>query len=156
MPWLILQWNTGVCCLRGVLWIVGYWWLQVRPKNLLLRLSQQMAAGSSVQLMQDAFVPPEIRSIMNSGMAGQQKSLSVAELLPSLGIMQVQRHLFATRMVAPLLALLLLFPAAYLHCCSSFRNSKRSLLDFGVELPGLTVVIISLSDLLYRNSECLA
>ncbi|MEJ7595701.1 MAG: hypothetical protein WKF77_29675 [Planctomycetaceae bacterium] len=73
------------------LWIAGYWWLQVRPRGMLLRLSRQMAAGSSEPLLQDAFVPMEIRSIMNSGMAAEQKSLSVAELLPSLGIMRVQR-----------------------------------------------------------------
>jgi type II secretory pathway component PulF len=127
-------------------WIVGYWWLEVRPKKLLLRLSQQMAAGNSESLMQEAFVPTEIRSIMDSEMASQQKSLSVAELLPSLGIMQVQRHLFATRMVAPFLALLLLVPAAYAALLIIIPQFKQIFSDFGVPLPGITLLIIGLSD----------
>lgn len=131
-------------------WIVGYWWLQVRPKNLLLRLAKQMAAGSSDSLTQESFVPPEIRSIMNSGMAGQQKSLSVAELMPSLGIMQVQRHLFATRMVAPLLALLLLLPAAYSALLFIIPQFKEIFIGFAVELPWITVAVISLSDFIAK------
>ena len=95
----------------GLLWIVAHWWLQVRPKRMLLRLAGRLAAGSSEPLIQEEFLPAEIRSIISSGMTTSQKSLSVAELLQSLGLMQVQRHLFATRMVAPLLALLLLFLA---------------------------------------------
>ena len=128
------------------LWIAGYWWLQVRPQGMLLRLSRQMAAGSSEPLMQDAFVPMEIRSIMNSGMASEQKSLSVAELLPSLGIMQVQRHLFATKMVAPFLALLLLIPAGYSISLIVIPKFKEIFIGFAVELPGLTVLIIGISD----------
>ncbi len=133
-----------VTCLG--LWIAGYWWLQVRPRKMLLRLSRQMAAGSSEPLMQDAFVPMEIRSIMNSGMAAEQKSLSVAELLPSLGIMQVQRHLFATKMVAPLLALLLLIPVGYSVSLIVVPKFKEIFVGFGVELPGLTILIIAISD----------
>ncbi len=128
------------------LWIAGYWWLHVRPRNMLLSLSRQMAAGSSETLMQDAFVPTEIRSIMNSGMAAEQKSLSVAELLPSLGIMQVQRHLFATRMVAPFLALLLLIPVWYCLSLIVIPKFKEIFIGFGVELPGLTLLFISISD----------
>ncbi len=142
---LILAAALGlVVCLAC--WIIGYWWLQVRPKKLLLRLSQQMAAGSSESLMPEAFLPPEIRSIMDSEMASQQKCLSVAELLPALGIMQVQRHLFATRMVAPFLALLLLAPAAYAASWIIVPQFKEIFIGFGVELPGLTVIVISLSD----------
>ena len=128
------------------LWIAGYWWLQVRPRNMLLSLSRQMAAGSSETLMQDAFVPTEIRSIMNSGMAAEQKSLSVAELLPSLGIMQVQRHLFATRMVAPFLALLSLIPAWYCLSLIVIPKFAEIFIGFGVELPGLTMLVINISD----------
>jgi type II secretory pathway component PulF len=132
------------------LWIAGYWWLQVRPRYMLLRLSRQMAAGSSEPLMQDAFVPMEIRSIMNSGMAAEQKSLSVAELLPSLGIMQVQRHLFATKMVAPFLALLLLIPAGYSVSLIVIPKFKEIFIGFGVELPGLTMLVIAISDFVSR------
>jgi len=129
------------------LWIAGYWWLQVRPRDMLLRLSRQMAAGSSEPLMQDAFVPMEIRSIMNSGMAAEQKSLSVAELLPSLGIMRVQRHLFAMKMVAPFLALLLLIPGGYSVSLIVIPKFKEIFVGFGVELPGLTLIVIGISDL---------
>lgn len=132
------------------LWIAGYWWLQVRPRAMLLRLSHQMAAGSSEPLTQDIFVPMEIRSIINSGMAAEQKSLSVAELLPSLGIMQVQRHLFATKMVAPFLALLLLIPAAYAVSLIVIPRFNEIFKDFGVELPALTVLTISISDFVSR------
>ncbi|MBC7964330.1 MAG: hypothetical protein H7Z17_00270 [Fuerstia sp.] len=132
------------------LWIAGYWWLQVRPRHMLLRLSRQMAAGSSEALIQDAFVPTEIRSILDSGMAAEQKSLSVAELLPSLGIMQVQRHLFATRMVAPLLALLFLIPAGYCISLIVIPKFKEIFVGFGVELPGLTVLVISISDFVVK------
>ncbi len=128
------------------LWIAGYWWLQVRPRDMLLRLSRQMAAGGAEPLMQDAFVPTEIRSIMNSSMAAEQKSLSVAELLPSLGIMQVQRHLFATKMVAPFLALLLLIPAGYSVSLIVIPKFKEIFMGFGVELPGLTLIVIGISD----------
>lgn len=129
------------------LWVAGYWWLQVRPRDMLLRLSRQMAAGGSEPLMQDAFVPMEIRSIMNSGMAAEQKSLSVAELLPSLGIMQVQRHLFATKMVAPFLALLLLIPAAYSVSLIVMPKFKEIFMGFGVQLPPPTLIVIGISDL---------
>jgi len=130
-------------------WIVGYWWLQVRPKSLLLRLSKQIAAGSSESLMQEAFVPAEIRSIMKSGMASRQKSLSVAELLPSLGIMQVQRHLFATRMVAPFFGLLVLLTATYAALLYVVPQFKEVFVGFGtggIELPVSTMFVISLSD----------
>ena len=144
---LILTATIALVTCTG-LWIVGYWWLQIRPRDMLLRLSRQMAAGSSESLMQEAFVPLEIRSIMKSDMAAQQKSLSVAELLPSLGIMQVQRHLFATRMVAPFLALLLLIPASYCALLIVIPKFKEIFVGFGVEVPYLTQVTIGLSDLI--------
>lgn len=128
------------------IWIIFYWWLQVRPRTLLLRLSRQMASGGVNPLQQEVFVPLEIRSILNSGMSAEQKSLSVAELLPSLGIMQVQRHLFATKMVAPFLASLLLMPAAYCMLLVVIPKFKEIFIGFGVELPGLTSLIISVSD----------
>jgi len=144
---------SGVLILSGtlaavtcvLLWIFAHWWLQVRPKNMLLRLSKQMAAGSSDPLLQDSYTPPEIRSIMSSRMTISQKSLSVAELLESLGLMQVQRHLFATRMVAPLLALLLLFPAGYCALLVIVPQFSEIFTGFGVELPDITELIISLS-----------
>lgn len=144
----ILLIPAAVCALLTSLglWIAGYWWLQIRPRNMLLRLSQQMAAGSTEPLMQDEFVPMEIKSIMNSGMAIEQKSLSVAELLPSLGIMQVQRHLFATKMVAPFLALLLLIPVGYSVSLIVIPKFKEIFVGFGVELPGLTLLVIGISD----------
>ena len=127
-------------------WILFYWWLQVRPRDLLLRLSRQMASGGVNPLQQEAFVPLEIRSIMSSEMAAEQKSLSVAELLPSLGIMQVQRHLFATKMVAPFLASLLLMPATYCMLLVVIPKFKEIFVGFGVELPGLTMLLIGVSD----------
>ena len=87
---------------------------------------------------------------MNSGMAAEQKSLSVAELLPSLGIMQVQRHLFATKMVAPFLALLLLIPAGYSVSLIVIPKFKEIFIGFGVELPGLTMLVIAISDFVSR------
>ncbi len=127
-------------------WVVFYWWLHVRPRALLLRLSRQMAAGGVNPLQQEAFVPLEIRSILNSDMAAEQKSLSVAELLPSLGIMQVQRHLFATKMVAPFLASLLLMPAGYCLLLVVIPRFKEIFVGFGVQLPALTSLIIDVSD----------
>ena len=127
-------------------WVVFYWWLHVRPRALLLRLSRQMAAGGVNPLQQEAFVPLEIRSILNSDMAAEQKSLSVAELLPSLGIMQVQRHLFATKMVAPFLASLLLMPAGYCLLLVVIPRFKEIFVGFGVQLPALTSLFIDVSD----------
>ncbi|MDA1230515.1 MAG: hypothetical protein O2856_07060, partial [Planctomycetota bacterium] len=132
------------------MWIAGYVWFQVRPQNMLLRFSQQMAAGGTAPLLPEAFVPMEIRSIMNSGMGTEQKSLSVAELLPSLGIMQVQRHLFATRMVAPLLASLLLFYVGYCFLLIVIPQFKEIFMGFGISLPGLTMIIVRLSDFVVR------
>lgn len=132
------------------LWIIGYVWFQVRPQNMLLRLSRQMAAGGTDPLLPEAFVPMEIRSILKSGMAAEQKSLSVAELLPSLGIMQVQRHLFATRMVAPLLASLLLFYVGYCVLLIVIPKFKEIFIGFGVQLPGLTMIVIRLSDFVVK------
>lgn len=128
------------------IWIIFYWWLQVRPRTLLLRLSRQMAAGGVNPLQQEVFVPLEIRSIMNSGMSAEQKSLSVAELLPSLGIMQVQRHLFATKMVAPFLASLLVMPVGYWMLLYVIPQFKEIFIGFGVELPPPTMLIVSISD----------
>jgi len=128
------------------IWVAFYWWLQIRPRALLLRLSRQMAAGGVNPLQQEAFVPLEIRSIMNSDMAAEQKSLSVAELLPSLGIMQVQRHLFATKMVAPFLASLLLMPAGYCMLLIVIPKFKEIFVGFGVELPALTSFLFNVSD----------
>ena len=130
----------------GLLWIVAHWWLQVRPKRMLIRLAGRMAAGSSEPLIQEEYLPSEIRSIMSSKMTTSQKSLSVAELLQSLGLMQVQRHLFATRMVAPLLALLLLLPAGYCALLVIVPQFSEIFTGFGMELPGLTELIISLSN----------
>ena len=127
-------------------WVLFHWWLHVRPRALLLRLSRQMASGGVNPLQQEAFVPLEIRSIMNSDMAAEQKSLSVAELLPSLGIMQVQRHLFATKMVAPFLAALLLMPAAYCMLLIVIPKFKEIFIGFGVELPPPTLLVIAVSD----------
>ena len=146
---LILTAFLGLCACLG-LWIAGFWWLQVRPRTLLLQLARQMAAGHSGSLLHASFLPYEIRSIADSAMSAEQKSLSIAELQPSLGIMQVQRHLFATRMVSPLFALLFLFPAGYLAMLIVVPQFKSIFVGFGVELPSITQMMIGVSDLIVQ------
>lgn len=128
------------------LWVAGYYWLQVRPKTLLLRMVRRMEAGASGSIINASFLSQEIRSIADSSMPAEQKSLSIAELQPSLGIMQLQRHLFATRMVSPLLALLLLLPAGYLAMLIVVPKFKDIFSGFGVELPAISMMIIGFSD----------
>ena len=64
--------------------------------------------------------------------------------------MQVQRHLFATKMVAPFLALLLLIPAGYSVSLIVIPKFKEIFIGFGVELPGLTMLVIAISDFVSR------
>ncbi len=133
-----------VACLG--LWVSGYWWLQLRPRAILRHMAQKLEAGNADTMLQASFMPAEIRSIMDSSMSAEQKSLSIAELQPSLGVMQIRRHLFATRMVAPFFTLLLLLLVGYLGMLIIVPKFKEIFQGFGVALPGLSKLMIAISD----------
>lgn len=129
------------------LWLVAWFWFVFRPRRMLLRMADQLERGQHSTFTGLGLLPGELRSILNSTLSSQTKATAVAELVPTLSGMQLKSHHFAAMFLSPLIALTLLLMGMHVMLISIVVQFKEIFMGFGVELPGMTLLFINLSDL---------
>jgi type II secretory pathway component PulF len=171
MPWLML---TSVCTGLGIgllavvpaeprVGLLGLaiglpivcaatWWLMrdrlvQRPLTALRRIADQLESGEAADLSRLGALPVELQAVVDSRLSSQSKAISVAELVPMLMGLRLKTHQFAARIVGPLMMACLLFGSLHLLLLYIVPSFREIFAGFGVELPGLTVLVIGASNL---------
>jgi type II secretory pathway component PulF len=129
------------------LWAAAWFWFVYRPRRMLLRMADQLERGQHGSFTGLGLLPGELSTIMNSQLSSQTKATAVAELVPTLSGMRLKSHHFAAMFLSPLIALTLLLMGMHVMLISIVVQFKEIFLGFGVELPGITMLFISLSDI---------
>ena len=129
------------------LWAAAWFWFVFRPRRMLLRMADQLERGQHGSFTGLGLLPGELSTIMNSQLSSQTKATAVAELVPTLSGMRLKSHHFAAMFLSPLIALTLLMIGMHVILISIVVQFKEIFLGFGVELPGITMLFISLSDI---------
>jgi len=129
------------------------WWLLrdrlvQRPLTALRRIADQLERGESADLSRMAALPTEVQAVMDSRLSSQCKAISVAELVPLLMGIRMRTHQFAARIVGPLIMACVLFGGIHLLLLYIVPSFREIFTGFGVELPFLTVLVISASNLI--------
>lgn len=132
------------------LWAVSWFWFVYRPRRMLLRIADQLERGQHGSFTGLGLLPGELNAIMNSQLSSQTKATAIAELVPTLSGMQLKSHHFAAMFLSPLIALTLLLIGMHVMLISIVVQFKVIFEDFGLMLPGITNLFISMSDVASR------
>ncbi len=128
----------------ALVWWSAHIWFVVRPQKMLLKMARQLESGATTELSGLGFLPGELQAVMSSRLTSQAKSVSMAELVPTIAGMQFQSHLFAMRIMGPLLAMALLLIGLHVLMLTIVPQFTEIFIGFGVELPGLTLLICNI------------
>ena len=120
---------------------------EVRPRRIMKGLATQLEFGEDVRSAVNVLMPREIRSVMASEVSDENKARVAAELVPSLmnGNMRVQQ--FVMTLVGPLVLFSMVWIGGYSVLLFIIPRFKSIFEDFGTDLPALTKIVISVSDL---------
>ena len=99
---------AAVPLVTALVWWSAHIWFVIRPQKMLLKMARQLESGATTELSGLGFLPSELQAVMSSRLSSQAKSVSMAELVPTIAGMQFQSHLFSMRIMGPLLAMALL------------------------------------------------
>ena len=170
MPWLLLISLAGALAMailsvliptsqRGLLlfagglpvcvvflWLMAHRWFIARPRNMLLKIASRLERGDNGTFAGLGLLPRELQTVMDSNLNSQTKATSIAELVPTISGIRMQSHQFAARLLGPVIAVSLLMVGMHVMLISIVQQFKEIFIGFGVELPGLTLFIIALSD----------
>lgn len=138
---------VAVClpALAGLAWKVLQTVFVHRPKAILLRLADRVEQGGDVGLEQ-GLIGTELNSVLSSNLDSRVKVAATAELVPEVSGMRLQSHRFAMSILAPLIALSLLLGSVHTMLLTIVPQFRVIFVGFGVSLPGLTQMLLSLSD----------
>ena len=136
---------VAVPLLTGLLWFVMAIVLVRRPRELLLTLADRVERGGDAHLQSEA-IGPELKCLLNAPLDSRTKVASMAELIPELSNMRLQSHRFAMSMLGPALAMSVLFLGLHAMLLTIVPQFKDIFEGFGVELPGMTQMLMAISD----------
>lgn len=148
----ISPWTWGVFLLAIPVLILlrefARYQLEQRPRRFLLRMATRLESGLELNAENSVLLPLEFRAVAKSRLGSAAQGRVMAELLPLLGHNTMARNRVAVRMTGPLLmgSLLSLLVVAFLVFVVPIF--KEIFEDFGVELPGIALLFIAISDLL--------
>lgn len=128
-------------------WLGGWLLFIVRPRNLLVRLADELERGQATLFEGGIGYQPEINAILRSKVSNEQKAKAVADLLPALQ----SGRFFHNQLFLNLAGLYLLISAfalgGYWVLSYIVPRYRDIYLDFGISLPILTAGLIRISDL---------
>ncbi len=146
------QWAWGVFLLALPILILlqefARYQLVWRPRMFLQRMATKLESGLELNAENSGLLPLEFRAVAKSSLSSAAQGRVMAELLPLLGHNTMARNRVAVRMTGPLLMgslLSLLFVASLVFVVPAFREIFE---DFGIEIPQIARLFISISDLL--------
>lgn len=153
--WLTIEFYT-VMLATGVLAIFVVpvaWWvlLQIyhsRPKALLRNLANRLEAGEQLPAQLSLAMPSELKCVMQSDISDDAKARVAADLVPCLLGTTLRTQQFVVATIGPLAMLGTMFAVMYTGMLFIVPHFKSIFEGFGVELPGMTIMIISVSDLI--------
>lgn len=120
-----------------------------RIRRALLAIASQLESGNPIeQCLNQRSRPEEIKAILQSGISSQSAALAVGEYSSyaetSSRLRRQTLFLFAYPFVSVAAATLIMA----LFFCELVPTVKSILLDFGMQLPAITQILIDISDLL--------
>ncbi|HIE99604.1 MAG TPA: hypothetical protein EYG03_03685 [Planctomycetes bacterium] len=121
---------------------------QKRPRRLLRILADRLESGESVPSLVRAAMPAEVRCVMTSQMDDDSKARVAAELLPNLLGRNFRDQQFVMTLLGPLIMLAVVFVAIHTTVLLVVPGFKKIFADFGTNLPAMTELVISFSDVL--------
>lgn len=120
------------------------WFYRWRPGRLLRKLADRLESGESLDSLVPFAAPPEIHHVMGSGMSDEQKARVSADLVTSLSGGNLRNQQFLMTLLGPLLMVGLMLVSLHLAAIVVLPGFRSIFQDFGVELPGLTAVVLDL------------
>ncbi len=123
-----------------------------QERRALFRLADQLQKGDSIEdvLDNDRFVSPYLREMVRAGIKHGKMGRVLEEYLSS---SQESRSIWAelyASLAYPIIILTLTFFIMNGLLVVLVPGFKSIFMDFGVELPGITMLLISLSDILFE------
>lgn len=124
------------------------WMFQDRPRRTLRSLADRLESGEALPASLSTVMPQELRSVMRSQVDDSSKARVAADLIPGLlgGNLRIQQ--FVMTLVGPVLLMGLIGMGMYSVLLFIMPQFKKIFEDFGTELPGMTLLVINLSDLI--------
>jgi hypothetical protein len=105
--------------------------LQRRPQELLRRLADELEQGQGTVEGVRAFLPNELRGLDFGGLDESRKTGLLAELLPALGRLRLQRYRLATVLLGPLPFGLLLTGGLAVVSATLLPQIRDAIMSFG-------------------------
>lgn len=139
----------GTVAMPIIAWGVR-WIFQMRPRNTLRKLADRLEAGEPMPASLAGVMPRELRCVMNSNVDDASKARVAADLIPSLlgGNLRIQQ--FVMTLVGPILLMGLIGLGMYSVMLFIMPKFKKIFEDFGTDLPGMTRLVISISDVITK------
>lgn len=138
---------VAVLVIVPLCWLILYQLLDRIPRRQLNRLAALLESGEQQRPGSWFGMPKEIRAVMSADVGESQKALAISELIPALMGSRYHRHRFVLSLVGGLFAMSVLFLGGYLVEWQVIPGFKRLFQDFGVELPWLTSLLLTVSDM---------
>ena len=122
------------------------WVFEIRPRRTLRNLADRLESGEALPASLASVMPRELRCVMNSEVDDSSKARVAADLIPGLlgGNLRIQQ--FVMTLVGPMLLMGLIGMGMYSVMLFIMPQFKKIFEDFGTELPGLTMFVIRISD----------
>lgn len=119
-----------------------------RTPTLLRSIANRLDAGESLLDVMAAYrTPHDLQSIMAAGMKTGRVPEAVGEYTAHVQAVNATSRFAAVSMAYPLLVILAVMAIAGFAFGAVVPQFKTIFEDFGIELPGITVVIINISDI---------
>lgn len=145
----VLAVGTGLVAIVvvPVIWLVLRGIYQLQPKRLLRMLADRLEAGQQLPANLSHAMPAELKCVMQSDISDDAKARVAADLVPCLLGSSLKSQQFVMATVGPLAMLGVMFAVMYSGLLFIVPQFKAIFEGFGVELPGITVMVVGISDI---------
>lgn len=123
-----------------------YWNYQWRPARILNQLATRLETGQALNRLTLSMAPSELRPVLSSGLNDQTKARVAADLVPLLTGGNLRAQQFVASLIAPLFMIGTVFACLHLATIIVLPGFRDIFDSFGLELPGLTKVILNLGE----------
>ena len=128
-----------------VIWILLRDIYCVRPKRLLRMFADRMEAGEQLPTQLSSAMSSELKFVMQSRISDDAKARVAADLVPSLLGANLKTQQFVMATIGPLAMLMVMLGVIYTGLLFVVPQFTEIFEGFGVELPAITRMVISIS-----------
>lgn len=130
-----------------VLWLILRDIYSVRPKKLLRSFADRLAAGEALPIQLSTAMSSELKYVMRSKISDDAKAHVAADLVPCLLGANLKTQQFVMATVGPLAMLIATLAVIYSGLLFIVPQFTDIFNGFGVQMPAITNMVISISDL---------